>query len=68
MSLNFVSSAILTSTDGVSHNEEKAVETSEAQELRSNRQPPRAPYLSNCGQIRTKRRRIKMPGTAPSAG
>ena len=35
MSLNFVSSAILTSTDGVSHNEEKAVETSEAQELRS---------------------------------
>ena len=34
MSLNFVSSAVLTSTDGVSHNEEKAVETTEANSVR----------------------------------
>ena len=34
MSLNFVSSAVLTSTDGVSHNEEKAVETTEAESVR----------------------------------
>ena len=34
MSLNFVSSAVLTSTDGVSHNEEKAVESNEANSVR----------------------------------
>mmetsp|Transcript_26338 Transcript_26338/g.53493 ORF Transcript_26338/g.53493 Transcript_26338/m.53493 type:complete len:266 (-) Transcript_26338:1229-2026(-) len=34
MSLNFVSSAVLTSTDGVSHNEEKSVETGEASSVR----------------------------------
>jgi len=34
MSLNFVSSAVLTSTDGISHNEEKAVESTEANSVR----------------------------------
>ena len=34
MSLSFVSSAVLSSTDGVSHNEEKSIETKEIQQLR----------------------------------
>ena len=38
MSLNFVSSAVLTSTDGVSHNEEKAVESTEADSVRRQQQ------------------------------
>lgn len=38
MSLNFVSSAVLTSTDGVSHNEEKSVETGEANSVRRHQQ------------------------------
>jgi hypothetical protein len=35
MSLSFVSSAVLSSTDGVSHNEEKAIESEEATSLRN---------------------------------
>jgi hypothetical protein len=35
MSLSFVSSAVLSSTDGVSHNEEKAIESIEATSLRN---------------------------------
>lgn len=35
MSLSFVSSAVLSSTDGVSHNEEKSIESKEVQALRS---------------------------------
>eukprot|EP00978_Attheya_sp_CCMP212_P043327 scaffold280680_cov60-Attheya_sp.AAC.3 len=35
MSLSFVSSAVLSSTDGVSHNEEKAIESKEATSLRN---------------------------------
>lgn len=34
MSLSFVSSAVLSSTDGVSHNEEKSIESREVQSLR----------------------------------
>ena len=34
MSLNFVSSAVLSSTDGVSHNEERPIESAEAESLR----------------------------------
>lgn len=36
MSLNFVSSAVLSSTDGVSHNEERPIESAEAVRLRNN--------------------------------
>jgi hypothetical protein len=36
MSLNFVSSAVLSSTDGISHNEEKPIESAEAEEVRRN--------------------------------
>jgi len=35
MSLSFVSSAVLSSTDGVSHNEEKSIESKEVKALRS---------------------------------
>jgi len=34
MSLNFVSSAVLSSTDGISHNEEKPIESAEAERAR----------------------------------
>jgi hypothetical protein len=36
MNLNFVSSAVLSSTDGVSHNEERPIESKEAVSLRKN--------------------------------
>lgn len=36
MNLNFVSSAVLSSTDGVSHNEERPIESKEALSLRKN--------------------------------
>ena len=35
MSLSFVSSAVLSSTDGVSHNEEKSIESKEVKALRN---------------------------------
>ena len=38
MSLSFVSSAVLSSSDGVSHNEEKSIESKEVQALRGKQQ------------------------------
>uniref|UniRef100_A0A6U3NRZ3 FAM192A/Fyv6 N-terminal domain-containing protein n=1 Tax=Ditylum brightwellii TaxID=49249 RepID=A0A6U3NRZ3_9STRA len=52
MSLSFVSSAVLSSTDGVSHNEEKSIESKEVQNLRSRNSAQNKPLFEQLRSLK----------------
>lgn len=68
MSLNFISSAVLTSTDGISHNEEKAIENASTSSInRSSAKPLYEQLRSNAEKAQEEYDEItkQMRGTRP---